>query len=156
MKKDIIAWSILYGIILLSIIGCKPQKSVIEYKYLSKTDTLVRTQTNTVYQSVNDTTYINNPCDSTGILNQFYAKISIPFGSVKIRSRNNKLEAIVATKPIISEVNMEKSKSNSDSIKEVSKEVKVPYVPSWIIYCLIATSLLSFLYIKDKVSIFVK
>lgn len=132
-------------------ISCKPQKSVVEYKYLSKTDTLVRTQINTVYQSVNDTTYINNPCDSTGILNQFYAKISIPFGSVKIRSRNNKLEAIVATKQIQSVLQSESSKSDTKDIREVSKEVRVPYVPDWVIWSLIGTSLLSFLYIRDFV-----
>jgi len=104
------------------LLACKPQKSIQEYKYINKTDTLVRTQINTIYQSVNDTTYIDNPCDSTGILNQFYAKISIPFGKVQIRSQNNKIQYIVKTDSIISKNALEVSKSFNDTNVKVSKE----------------------------------
>lgn len=147
MKQHFI---LLFSIILFSI-ACKPQKSVVEYKYTTKTDTLVRTQINTIYQQVNDTLIVENPCDSTGILNQFYAKISIPFGSVKIRSKNNKIEAIVDTKQIKSVSNLEKSKSTSDSIREISKEIIKYRTPNWVIYLLIAESLLIISYIVIKI-----
>lgn len=141
---------LLFSIILFSI-ACKPQKSVVEYKYTTKTDTLVRTQINTIYQSVNDTTYIDNPCDSTGILNQFYAKISIPFGKVIIKGKNNRIILSVKTDSLLSTIdNTYKSKdSKVISIKE--KEIIKYRTPNWVIYLLIAESLLIISYIVIKI-----
>lgn len=137
---------------LLFLFACKPQKSIKEYKYITKTDTLVRTQINTIYQSVNDTTYIENPCDSTGILNQFYAKISIPFGSVKIRAINNKIESVVNVDKIESVHKEEISKSASDSIREVSKEIIKYRIPTWAIALMFIETAIIVLYLWFKLN----
>lgn len=142
----------------LFLLACKPQKSIIEYKYLTKTDTLVRTQTNTVYKGVTDTITVENICDSLGIINNFYSKLTLPNGTITIRSErgDNKLKAFVKLNDILSTTKRELQSRTSDSVTRKEKEVRVPYVPDWIIWCLLATSVLSFLYIRDKVSIFVK
>lgn len=135
---------------LLFLFACKPQKSIQEYKYITKTDTLVKTQINTIYQSVNDTTYIENPCDSIGILNQFYAKISIPFGKVIIKGKNNRIILSVKTDSLLSTIdNTYKSKSSENiSIKE--KEIIKYRIPAWaIVLMFIETAIiLIYLYIR--------
>jgi len=68
----------------LLLFACKPQKSIVEYKEVIKTDTLVKTQINTIYKGVTDTLIIDNPCDSSGILTNFYSKIVSPNATIKI------------------------------------------------------------------------
>ena len=141
---------------ILLLASCKPSKSVIEYRYVSKMDTIVKVQTNHVYDTVNDTILIDNPCDSTGILNRFYSKIAIPFGQVVAKNKGKKLQVVVNTKKlVVRDDSTYKSKNNEYYITK-EKEIKVPYTPQWLIYSLLATSVLSFLYIREKVSIFVK
>lgn len=135
------------------LLACKPQKSVIEYKYLYKTDTLISVKTNTVYKGVTDTITIDNPCDSLGIINNFYSKLVLPNGTITLRSERSsgKLKAFVKINDAISSIKSETQSRTSDSIARKEKEVKVPYIPDWVIWSLIATSLLSFLYIRDLV-----
>lgn len=151
MKKHI-----LLGIILISIIACKPQKSITEYKGITKVDTFTRTQLRTVYRAVNDTTIIESACDSTGILNEFYAKIAIPFGNVVAKGKNNRITLSVKTDSLLSVVdNTYKSKDTENvSIKE--KEIIKYRIPSWIIYTLIIETLLIALYVYLRISNFIK
>lgn len=72
-------------------IACKAQKSTTEYKEIIKVDTLIRTQINTIYKGVTDTITIDNPCDSSGIINQFYAKLVLPNGTIQIKNKGTKL-----------------------------------------------------------------
>lgn len=143
---------------ILLLASCKPQKSIIEYRYINKTDTLIKSDTKTIYKGVNDTINIVSPCDSTGIINRFYSKLVLPNGTITISSdkKDNKLVAAVKINDAVSSVENQKKSSISERIIEKTKEVKVPYIPKWIWYVLLATSVLSFLYVKDKVSIFVK
>jgi hypothetical protein len=137
---------------LLFLFACKPQKSIQEYKYITKTDTLVRTQINTIYQSVNDTTYIENPCDSIGILNQFYAKISIPFGKVIIKGKNNRIVLSVKTDSLSSTMdNTYKSKdSKVISIKE--KEIIKYRIPTWAVALMFIETAIIVLYLWFKLN----
>lgn len=139
----------------LFLLACKPQKSIVEYKYISKVDTFRRTQLNTVYRAVNDTTIIENPCDSVGILNNFYAKISIPYGKVIARGFRNKITLSVNTDSLLSRMDsVYKSRSSKDiSVKE--KEVIKYKTPSWIIYTLIIETLLIALYVFLRVRKFI-
>lgn len=138
--------------------SCKPQKTITEYRYINKTDTLVRSEVKTIYKGINDTITIASPCDSTGIINQFYSRIAIPDGTITISSnrKSNKLLATVNINDLVSTNKSQKESSTLEKIVFKDKEVRVPYIPDWIWYVLSATSILSFLYIKEKVSIFVK
>lgn len=154
MKKDIIAWFLLFGIILFSI-SCKPQKFVNEYKGITKVDTFNRIQLRTVYRAVNDTTIIESPCDSTGILNEFYTKISIPFGQVVAKGRGNRITLSVKTDSLLSSVDSTYKSKASETISIKEKEVIKYRIPSWIIYTLIIETLLIALYVYLRVKKFI-
>lgn len=58
------------------------------------------------YNAVHDTIVIANPCDSTGLLTQFYSKITAQQGSVEMKSIGGKLQTIVRYFPYFSEKNV--------------------------------------------------
>lgn len=132
--------------LLLILFACKPQKSVVEYKHT--TDTLIVSKTHTIYQPVNDTTYIESPCDSLGILNRFYTKIAIPFGQVIVKSDKGRIKAIVATNQIVNKSDSTYSKHNQ--YQTITKETIKYRIPSWAIYTIILESIiiLGYLYFK--------
>ena len=76
-------------------ISCKPQKSVIIEKEKIHIDTIRDYKVITKFNAVYDTLIIENPCDSTGILNTFYSKITLPQGKVIIRSYKGNIQATV-------------------------------------------------------------
>ena len=137
----------------LFLLACKPQKSIIEYKYLTKTDTLIRTQTNTVYKGVTDTITVENICDSLGIINNFYSKLTLPNGTITIRSErgDNKLKAFVKLNDILSTTKRELQSRTSDSVTRKEKEVIKYRIPSWIIYTVIVETLLIALYVYLRI-----
>lgn len=137
---------IIYIFLSLILLACKPQKSVVEYKHT--TDTLIVSKTQTIYQSVNDTTYIDSPCDSLGILNRFYAKIAIPFGKVEISSNNNRIKTIVKTEQLITKSDSLISKKKD--YQTISKEIIKYHIPNWAIYTILIESILIIGYIYFK------
>lgn len=132
--------------LLLILLACKPQKSIVEYKHT--TDTLIVSKTQTIYQSVNDTTFIESPCDSLGILNRFYTKIAIPFGQVIVKSDKGRIKATVTTNKIVSNTDSLVSKHSNTNI--ITKEIVKYRIPNWIIYLLVGETIiiLGYLYFK--------
>lgn len=144
--------------IFLSIVflfGCKPQKSITEYRTITKVDTFTRTQIQTVYKAVNDTTIIESPCDSTGILNDFYAKISIPFGKVIAKGKGNRIILSVKTDSLLSSVDSTYKSKDSKSVSVAEKTIIKYRTPAWIIYVLIFETLLIALYVFLRVKKFI-
>ena len=136
----------------LLFLACKPQKSVTEYKYVTKTDTLIRTQINTIYKGVTDTITIENPCDSTGIINQFYSKLILPNGTITIQSqkRSNNLIASVKINDVVSSDKSKSQSSYSERIAWKEKEVIKYRIPQWAIVTIIIESLIILLYLYIK------
>ncbi len=95
-------------------ISCKPQKSVIIEKERIRVDTIRDYKVITKFNAVYDTLIIENPCDSTGILNTFYSKITVPQGKIIIRSYKGNIQATV----------------NIDSIENVYKNMYVSSLKS--------------------------
>lgn len=98
-----------------------------------------------------DSIVIFNPCDSTGIINSFYAQISIPNGKVKIQSKNNNIIASVAvdeTKSIV--VDSTKIRETSKDSYTVEKVVVKNVIPSWIIVALFIETMIILLYLYFK------
>lgn len=137
---------LLYISLSLILFACKQQKSVVEYKHI--TDTLIVSKTQTIYQSVNDTTYIENPCDSVGILNRFYTKIAIPFGQVVLKSDNGKIKAIVKTDKL--QITNDKSVSKKTNYQTINKEIVKYRVPSWLIMIVLFETLIIIAYLFFK------
>jgi hypothetical protein len=128
-------------------IACKAQKSTTEYKEVIKVDTFIRTQTNTIYKGVIDTITIDNPCDSLGIINQFYSKLILPNGTIQIKSKGNKLVAIANFNDISSSNKQEKQISNQTNTNKIQKEIIKYRTPSWIIATILIESIIILLYL---------
>lgn len=97
-----------------------------------------------------DSIVIFNPCDSTGIINHFYAQISIPNGKVKIQSKNNHIVASVVADETTSITDSTKIKETNRSTSTVEKVVVKNVIPSWIIIVLFIETLIILLYLYFK------
>lgn len=138
------------------LVGCKTPQAITVYKDVVKTDTLSKVVKITSFATVHDTLTIDNPCDSSGILTSFYSKIRVPQGKVIVRSVRGKIEAIVDLDSI-AQVYEEKYRSKGETNTYKSdKVVRTNEIPKWVIWFMAISGVLSFLYIREKVSIFVK
>ena len=135
--------------------SCKAKQIVTVYKDVVKVDTIRDIRTITKFNAVHDTLTIDNPCDSTGILNTFYSKISIPQGKVIIRSVRGKIQATVNIDSIAQVYdNKYRSIAKSD-VTNIQKIVTKNVIPRWAIWVMAVTSLLSFLYLRKIITTFV-
>lgn len=97
-----------------------------------------------------DSIVIFNPCDSTGIINHFYAQISIPNGKVKIQSKGRNIVASVVADETTSITDSTKIKETNRSTSTVEKVVVKNVIPSWIIIVLFIETLIILLYLYFK------
>jgi len=147
----------LFGILsIYLIVSCKPAKTITVTKEIVRIDTIRDYKVITKYGAVHDTLTIENPCDSSGILTNFYSRIRVPQGKVVVRSVKGKIQAIIDIDSIES-VYREKYKSKllNDTYKN-EKVIRINEIPKWAIWFMAISGVLSFLYIREKVSIFVK
>lgn len=136
--------------------GCKPAQTVTVYRDVVKTDTLSKVVKITSFNTVHDTLTIDNPCDSSGILTTFYSKIRVPQGQVIVRSVRGKIQATVNLDSI-AQVYEEKYRSKAEvNTSKSDKIVRTNEIPKWAIWFMAISGVLSFLYVREKVSIFVK
>jgi len=147
-----------YLIFLLLIVmaSCKPAQTITVYRDVVKTDTLSKIVKITSFNTVHDTLTIENPCDSSGILTTFYSKIKVPQGQIVVRSVRGKIEATVNLDSI-AQVYEEKYRSKGEvSTYKSDKVIRTNEIPKWAIWFMAISGVLSFLYVREKVSIFVK
>lgn len=138
------------------IFSCKPLQKATVTNEIVRIDTVRDYKVITKYDAVHDTLTVDNPCDSSGILTSFYSRIKIPQGRVIIRSVQGKIQATVDIDSIES-VYREKYKSKvSGNTYKNEKVIRTNEIPKWVIWFMAISGVLAFLYIKDKVSIFVK
>lgn len=138
------------------LVGCKTPQAITVYKDVVKTDTLSKVVKITSFATVHDTLTIDNPCDSSGILTTFYSKIRVPQGKVVVRSVQGKIQATVDIDSIAS-VYEEKYRSKGEvSTYKSDKVVRTNEIPKWAVWFMAISGVLSFLYVREKVSIFVK
>jgi hypothetical protein len=104
----------------------------------------------TKYDAVHDTTVIENPCDSAGILTTFYSKITLPQGKIIIRSYRGKIQATVNIDSIRSVYEKKYRYMETSNVTNSAKIVTKVTYPSWLVTAFILESLLiiGFLYFK--------
>lgn len=145
MKKYL---ALLFAVFLFS---CKPTQVIVKEKeYITKTDTLKTTRIEKVFEAVHDTTTIDNPCDSLGVLKSFQTKIKIPKGQINIRSDKGKIVATVNIDSI-ADVYENKYRSNLHTQAKIeSKIVEKNIVPAWAIITIFLESIiiLGYLYFR--------
>ena len=130
--------------------SCKPQKSVIIEKEKIRIDTIRDYKVITKFNAVYDTLIIENPCDSTGILNTFYSKITVPQGRIIIRSYKGNIQATINIDSIENVYkNMYVSSLHTDSLIS-NKEKITNIIPTWCILTIIFQGLIIFGYIYLK------
>ena len=138
------------------IFSCKPLQNVTTTKEIVRIDTVRDYKVITKFNAVHDTLTIDNPCDSSGILTGFYSRIRIPQGKVIVRSVRGKIQATVDIDSIESVYRDKYNSSVKDSTYKNEKVVRTNEIPKWVIWFMAISGVLSFLYIREKVSIFVK
>jgi len=131
-------------------ISCRPQKSVTIVTEKIRIDTIRDYKVITRFNAVHDTLTIENPCDSTGILNTFYSKITLPQGKVIIRSYKGKIQATINIDSVENVYkNMYTSSLHSDKLLN-NKEKITNIIPNWCILTIIFQGLIIFGYIYLK------
>jgi beta-lactamase regulating signal transducer with metallopeptidase domain len=98
-----------------------------------------------------DSIVIYNPCDSFGIINKFYAQISIPNGKVKIQSKNNNLIATVVSNQTVSVNDSTNRKQVIQEATIVEKIIVKNVIPLWIIIALLIETMIILLYLYFKI-----
>jgi hypothetical protein len=127
--------------------SCKPTKSVNIITEKIRIDTIRDYKVITKFNAVYDTLIIENPCDSTGILNTFYSKITVPQGRIIIRSYKGNIQATINIDSIenvyrnmyVSSLSTDKLISNKEKITNI--------IPTWCILTIIFQGLIIFGYI---------
>ena len=134
----------------VTFLSCKPSKSIIEYKELVRIDTIQSVKIIEKYRAFHDTLLIVNPCDSSGILSNFYSKIVLPQGQVVIRSVGRNIEARIDIDSMRNEIEHNYRTSQVKKIQYRDKEVIKYRVPMWVVWLLLIEliGLVAYLYLK--------
>ena len=131
-------------------ISCRPQKAITIVTEKIRIDTVRDYKVITKFNAVHDTLTIDNPCDSTGILNTFYSKITVPQGKVIIRSYKGKIQASIDIDSIENVYkNMYTLSLHSDK-SSINKEKITNIIPIWCITTMLFEGLIIFGYIYIK------
>ncbi len=103
----------------------------------------------TKYDAVHDTTVIENPCDSAGILTTFYSKIKIPQGQVIIRSVRGKIQATVNIDSIAQVYDSKYKSIVNKSAYNKETIVRINTIPKWAIWVMAIGAIFTFLYLRN-------
>jgi hypothetical protein len=143
--------TILFGIIPICLmLSCKPTKVVTNIKEIVTHDTIRDVRIVERYKAVIDTLVIDNPCDSSGILSNFYSKIVIPQGKVIIRSYKGSIQATIDIDSIESVYETKYKSLVSKSDVNTQKFVRTNVIPSWAITTIFIETLIILLYLYFK------
>lgn len=148
--------TIFYILVIIFFTSCKPLQNVTTIKEVVRIDTVRDYKVITKFNAVHDTLTIDNPCDSVGILTTFYSKIRIPQGQVIIRSVRGKIQATVNIDSIAQVYDNKYRNIVKSDVTNFQKIVTKNVIPKWAIWVMAIGAIFTFLYIREKVSIFVK
>ena len=134
----------------VTFISCKPSKTITEYKEVVKIDTFKSEKVVERFRAIHDTMTIVSPCDSSGLLSNFYSKLVIPQGKVIIRSVGGNIQAQVDLDSMRNEIENNYRNSKVKWIEYRDKEVIKYLVPTWVVMLLFIEflALVIWLYLK--------
>lgn len=135
---------------MLLLASCKRPQSTYSSKEIVRTDTFFRYREVIKTLPQKDSVVIFNPCDSLGIINRFYAQISIPNGKVEVQSKSNRIIATVVTDKTVSVNDSTRKDTSSKDSSVVEKVVVKNIIPSWIIITLFIETFIILLYLYFK------
>ena len=134
----------------VAFISCKPTKTITEYKEVVKIDTFKSEKVVERFRAIHDTLTIVNPCDSSGLLSNFYSKLVLPQGKVIIRSVGGNIQAQIDIDSMRNEIENNYRNSQVKWIEYRDKEVIKYRVPTWVVVLLLIEflALVAWIYLK--------
>ena len=134
----------------IALLSCKHTKTLTEYKELIRIDTIQSVKVVEKYKAIHDTLTIVNPCDSSGLLSNFYSKLVLPQGKVTIRSVGGNIQAQIDIDSMRNETENNYRNSQVKWIEYRDKEVIKYRVPTWVVILLLIEflGLVAWLYLK--------
>lgn len=132
-------------------LSCKPTKVVTNIKEIVTHDTIRDTRIVERYKAITDTLIIDNPCDSSGILSNFYSKLILPQGKVIIRSVKGSIQATVDIDSIASVYETKYRSLIRKSDTNTQKFVRTNVIPDWAIITIFFETLIILLYLYFKI-----
>ena len=140
----------------IALLSCKHTKTLTEYKELIRIDTIQSVKVVEKYKAIHDTLTIVNPCDSSGLLSNFYSKLVLPQGKVTIRSVGGNIQAQIDIDSMRNETENNYRNSQVKWIEYRDKEVIKYRVPTWVVILLLIEflGLVAWLYLKFGLNAF--
>lgn len=134
----------------VAFISCKPTKTITEYKETLRIDTIQSVKIVEKFRAIHDTMTIVNPCDSSGVLSNFYSKLILPQGKVVIRSVGGDIQAQIDLDSMRTEIENNYKSSLGRIIEYRDKEIIKYRVPTWVVWLLLIefVALVVYLYLK--------
>ena len=134
----------------VTLLSCSRTKTLTEYKETLRIDTIKSERIVERFQAIHDTMTIVSPCDSSGLLSNFYSKIVLPQGKVIIRSVGGNIKASIDIDSMRIEQENNYRNSQVKWIEYRDKEVIKYRVPTWVIILLLIEllALIAWLYLK--------
>jgi hypothetical protein len=137
-------------LLLFFFIGCNASKSTIEYKERIVKDTVNIQTIKTIIKPIKETLYIDNPCDSLGLLKQFEKTFKTDKVKVKVYSDKGIIKTDIDIDSII-ELKQKEFVKNYQSKVEIRDVVKIKYrYPIWLVLTALISVSLTAILLKDK------
>lgn len=134
----------------VTLLSCSRTKTLTEYKETLRIDTIKSEKIVERFKAIHDTMTIVSPCDSSGLLSNFYSKLVLPQGKVIIRSVGGNIKASIDIDSMRIEQENNYRNSQVKWIEYRDKEVIKYRVPTWVIMLLLIEllALVAWLYLK--------
>jgi hypothetical protein len=130
--------------------SCVAKKTTVEFKEIIVRDTINTETVRTVIKPIKETLYVDNPCDSLGILKEFEKTIVTPKAIIKLYNDKGAIKVDVNVDSII-DLRISEFKSNYKN-KIETKEVEIIRYrfPMWLILTATFSILFNIILLKSK------
>lgn len=129
--------------------SCRTKQLVSNQLTTTVHDTIKDYRLDIRYNAVHDTLLIENPCDSLGILKDFYSKTTLPQGKVVIRSHKGNIQATIDIDSIAQVYESKYKSIVRKSAENKETIVRINTIPKWAIWVMAIGAIFTFLYLRN-------
>ena len=141
--------TIFYILVIIFFTSCKTKQLVSNQSTTTVHDTIRDYRLDIRYNAVHDTLSIENPCDSLGILKDFYSKTTLPQGKVVIRSHKGNIQATIDIDSIAQVYDSKYKSIIRKSAENKETIVRINTIPKWAIWVMAIGAIFTFLYLRN-------
>jgi len=138
-------------ILFLLMVSCGSKKVITETEYITKTDTLIVKKDRFITKKVVDTLFVENPCDSLGVLKPFKNVLKTSNASITLESVNGNIEARINLDSIISSIESKYKTKAVEVVKENTSEIVKYRTHLWIVLSLVISVGINLLLLKKYI-----